>query len=67
MPPSPPPPLLAGKGLAKFVSFPEVAFLHRKSKSLLLTDSVIYLPSNPPEVIRTENLLNAATDNIIVR
>jgi hypothetical protein len=54
-------------GLADYVGFPEVAFFHKRSRSLLLTDSIIYVPTDPPEVIRSENLLDAATDNLIVR
>lgn len=54
-------------GLAEYVGFPEVAFFHRQSRSLLLTDSVIYVPADPPEVIRLQNLLDAATDNLIVQ
>eukprot|EP00193_Tetraselmis_chui_P009996 CAMPEP_0177784900 /NCGR_PEP_ID=MMETSP0491_2-20121128/19983_1 /TAXON_ID=63592 /ORGANISM="Tetraselmis chuii, Strain PLY429" /LENGTH=352 /DNA_ID=CAMNT_0019305769 /DNA_START=204 /DNA_END=1264 /DNA_ORIENTATION=+ len=54
-------------GLADYVGFPEVAFFHKRSRSLLLTDSIVYVPTDPPEVIRSENLLDAATDNLIVR
>jgi len=54
-------------GLGNFVGFPEVAFFHRRSKSLLVTDCVIYVPKDPPAVIRAENLLDAAADNLIIR
>lgn len=32
-------------------SFVEVALLHKKSKTLLVTDTVVKIPKNPPEII----------------
>ncbi len=40
-----------GLGLGAFA---EVAMLHRSSRTLLLTDAVVTVPSQPPEIIATE-------------
>jgi Domain of unknown function (DUF4336) len=34
--------------------FAEVAFFHRQSRTLLLTDSIVSIPSEPPEIVRIE-------------
>jgi hypothetical protein len=34
--------------------FAEVAFFHRQSRTLLVTDSIISLPSTPPAIVQTE-------------
>ncbi len=45
--------------------FEEVAFYHRRSHTLLLTDAIISVPSNPPEIIEIDPypLLFHARDN----
>lgn len=35
-------------------SFGEVAFFHKRSHTLLITDSVISIPENPPEIVQLE-------------
>lgn len=45
----------------------EVAFFHKKSKTLLVTDAVIYVPDKPPEVVGKESLLDAAKNGLAVR
>ncbi len=35
-------------------SFEEVALLHRKSRTLLLTDSVLSVPEKPPEIVQLD-------------
>ncbi|BDA42088.1 hypothetical protein COCOBI_02-8900 [Coccomyxa sp. Obi] len=39
--------------------FLEVAFFHKRTRTLLTTDSVIFVPQSPPEVVREENLMEA--------
>jgi Domain of unknown function (DUF4336) len=52
-----------GLGLGAFA---EVAMLHRSSRTLLLTDAVVTVPSQPPEIIATETraLLFHARDHV---
>lgn len=45
----------------------EVAFFHKKSKTLLVTDAVIYVPEKPPEVVGKEALLDAAKNGLAVK
>lgn len=45
----------------------EVAFFHKKSKTLLVTDAVIYVPDKPPEVVAKDSLLEAAKNGLAVR
>ncbi|KAG0614173.1 hypothetical protein M758_6G156200 [Ceratodon purpureus] len=45
----------------------EVAFFHKKSKTLLVTDAVIYVPDKPPEVVGRQSLLDAAKNGLAVR
>lgn len=45
----------------------EVAFFHKKSKTLLVTDAVIYVSERPPEVVGRESLLDAAKNGLAVR
>ncbi|GAQ89897.1 hypothetical protein KFL_005740080 [Klebsormidium nitens] len=44
----------------------ELAFFHKASKSLLVTDAVIRVPDTPPEVIRKEALLDSARNGVVV-
>ncbi|GJP42831.1 hypothetical protein CLOM_g2360, partial [Closterium sp. NIES-68] len=45
----------------------EIAFFHRPSRTLLLTDAVIVVPREPPQVVRTDALLDAARNGLAVR
>lgn len=41
-------------GVGDYVRFSEVAFFHKASRSLLVTDAVVYVPDEAPEVISTK-------------
>ncbi len=45
--------------------FAEVAFFHKRSRTLLVTDTVVSVPENPPEIVQQEPypLLYHARDN----
>ncbi|XP_055825372.1 uncharacterized protein LOC129893947 isoform X2 [Solanum dulcamara] len=45
----------------------EVAFYHKKSRTLLVTDAVIFVPSTPPECISKESLLSSAKNGLAVK
>ncbi|CAI7906891.1 unnamed protein product [Closterium sp. NIES-54] len=45
----------------------EIAFFHRPSRTLLLTDAVIVVPREPPQVVRPDALLDAARNGLAVR
>lgn len=45
----------------------EVAFYHKRSRTLMVTDAVIYIPSEPPQVIPRQGLLDAARDGWLAR
>ncbi|KAB2056064.1 hypothetical protein ES319_A11G078700v1 [Gossypium barbadense] len=45
----------------------EVAFYHKQSRTLLVTDAVIYVPKNPPECINKEYLLESAKNGLAVK
>lgn len=45
----------------------EVAFFHKASKTLLVTDAVVYVPEQPPAVVPEEALLASGGDNFILR
>ncbi|KAK4733700.1 hypothetical protein R3W88_007961 [Solanum pinnatisectum] len=45
----------------------EVAFYHKKSRTLLVTDAVIFVPSTPPESISKESLLASAKNGLAVK
>ncbi|XP_002990504.2 uncharacterized protein LOC9631551 [Selaginella moellendorffii] len=45
----------------------EVAFFHKKSRTLLMTDAVIYVPERPPEVVSREALLASARNGLAVK
>ncbi|KAK9836203.1 hypothetical protein WJX81_008501 [Elliptochloris bilobata] len=47
--------------------YSEGAFYHKASKTLMVTDAVVYLPEKPPEVINRAKLLRAGKDNAFVR
>lgn len=45
----------------------EVAFYHKRSRSLLVTDAVIFVPRQPPECISKESLLASAKNGLAVK
>ncbi|XVF60632.1 hypothetical protein PTKIN_Ptkin08bG0063800 [Pterospermum kingtungense] len=45
----------------------EVAFYHKRSRTLLVTDAVIYVPKQPPECINKESLLASAKNGLAVK
>jgi hypothetical protein len=45
----------------------EVAFFDRKSRSLLVTDAVIFVPEKPPKVVPPELLIASAQNGLAVR
>ncbi|XP_077211460.1 lysine-tRNA ligase [Tasmannia lanceolata] len=45
----------------------EVAFYHKRSRTLLITDAVIYVPRQPPECISKESLLASAENGLAVK
>nr|XP_043632065.1 uncharacterized protein LOC122603430 isoform X2 [Erigeron canadensis] len=45
----------------------EVAFYHKSSKTLLVTDAVIYVPKQPPECISNDSLLASAKNGLAVK
>lgn len=45
----------------------EVAFYHKPSRTLLITDAVIYVPEKPPEVVSKVALLEAAKNGLAVK
>ncbi|GBG66461.1 hypothetical protein CBR_g61504 [Chara braunii] len=55
---------LPGLGIGPFV---EVAFFHKPSRTLLLTDGVIKVPEQPPEVVDSDKLLASAANGIAVK
>ncbi|KAH9625297.1 hypothetical protein KSS87_009055 [Heliosperma pusillum] len=45
----------------------EVAFYHKPSRSLLVTDAVIFVPRQPPQCISKESLIAAAKNGLAVK
>ncbi|XP_017695884.1 uncharacterized protein LOC103696205 isoform X2 [Phoenix dactylifera] len=45
----------------------EVAFYHKRSRTLLVTDAVIFVPRRPPECISKESLLASAKNGLAVK
>lgn len=57
--------LLSGVvGIGPYV---EVAFYHKRTRTLLVTDAVIYVPRQPPECIGKESLLSSAKNGLAVK
>ena len=50
-------------GVASYVSFIECAFLHKPSKTLLVTDSVVYVSENIPDAVLECDLMESGDDN----
>ena len=48
----------ASAGVGPYV---EVAFLHKPSKTLLVTDAVVSIPPTAPKIVRTAKLLEAGS------
>lgn len=49
-------------GVASYVSFIEAAFLHKPSKTLLVTDAVVYVSENIPDCIPDRDLEESGDD-----
>ncbi|GFQ01449.1 hypothetical protein PHJA_002288800 [Phtheirospermum japonicum] len=45
----------------------EVAFYHKRTRTLLVTDAVIYVPKQPPDCISKESLLSSAKNGLAVK
>ncbi|KAG8384646.1 hypothetical protein BUALT_Bualt04G0139500 [Buddleja alternifolia] len=45
----------------------EVAFYHKRTRTLLVTDAVIYVPRQPPQCISKESLLSSAKNGLAVK
>lgn len=45
----------------------EVAFYHKRSRTLLVTDAVIFVPRKPPSSISSESLLASAKNGLAVK
>ncbi|KAG6656973.1 uncharacterized protein LOC122307254 isoform X1 [Carya illinoinensis] len=45
----------------------EVAFYHKRSRTLLVTDAVIFVPRQPPECISKQSLLASAKNGLAVK
>ncbi|WCJ25639.1 hypothetical protein M5689_007509 [Euphorbia peplus] len=45
----------------------EVAFYHKRSRTLLITDAVIFVPRKPPSCISKESLLASAKNGLAVK
>lgn len=50
-------------GVASYVSFIEAAFLHKPSKTLLVTDAVVYVSENIPDCIPDRDLEESGDDD----
>ena len=53
--------LCSGGASAGVGPYVEVVFLHKQSKTLIVTDAVVCVPPSPPQVVRTANLLEAGS------
>lgn len=56
--------LVSSVGIGPYI---EVAFFHKKTKALLVTDAVISVPSQPPSLVDDANLIDAAKSNFFVK
>jgi hypothetical protein len=45
---------MAHAGVSEAVRLPEAAFFHKASRTLLVTDAVVYVARDPPAVIPSE-------------
>lgn len=44
-----------------------MAFCHKRTRTLLVTDAVIYVPRQPPECISKESLISSAKNGLAVK
>ena len=44
-----------------------MAFYHKRSRTMLVTDAVIFVPRQPPECISRESLLASAKNGLAVK
>lgn len=57
--------LVSSVGIGPYI---EVAFFHKKTKTLLVTDAVISVPNQPPEgIVDDADLIDAAKSNFFVK
>lgn len=57
--------LVSSVGIGPYI---EVAFFHKRTRTLLVTDAVVSVPSQPPEgIVDDDNLIDAAKSNFFVR
>ena len=56
--------LVSTVGIGPYI---EVAFFHKKTKTLLVTDAVISVPPTPPSLVEDANLIDAAKSNFFVK
>eukprot|EP00890_Picochlorum_soloecismus_P001277 jgi/Picsp_1/214/NSC_00213-R1_protein len=56
--------LVSSVGIGPYI---EVAFFHKRTKTLLVTDAVISVPSNPSPLVEESNLIDAAKSNFFVK
>ena len=49
--------------MASYVAFSECAFFHKDSKTLLVTDAVVYVSDNVPDAIPDRDLLESGDDD----
>lgn len=54
-------------GVSEYVRFSEVAFFHKQTRTLLVTDAVVYVPEDAPECIPRQALVGAARDGFLAR
>ena len=50
-------------GVASYVAFTECAFLHKATRTLLVTDAVVYVSENVPDAIPDRDLLESGDDD----
>ena len=53
--------------LSEIGPYVEVAFYHEPSRTLLVTNAVIFVPQQPPECISKESLLASAKNGLAVK
>ena len=56
--------LVSSVGIGPYI---EVAFFHKRTKTLLVTDAVISVPSSPSPLVEENNLIDAAKSNFFVK
>lgn len=56
--------LTSSVGIGPYI---EVAFFHKKTRTLLVTDAVISVPEKPSELVADADLIDAAASNFFIR